>query len=508
MTDKTKHRHWYWLGLCLPGVIPFVASYLPFQDWPGHLGVVGVMLHFDEPSARLSTFYEYTGGWKPNSLLYWMIYGFGRVLSPMNAGRVVMGLGLAGLGPALAMLCRQVDADDRLAYFALPLAIGRHVYCGFIPNACGLVFGVLALAAYFACKERPRRWRLLTLLVLLWFTHAFHVFVFLAVAGLILAASLWDVLETRQKPQALTLGVVVFSFVSMLPHLSMFDTRSGTGPGFFGAVLSAMRKANHGDLLRVFWDWLFASYRYQKLDDVLQGVWLVLLLVSLIMAIRTRDLDPARKGVRRRLYLMSFLTGLMFVLLPSYVGPPVNWWGGNLRLPVLLSLVLIPLAGRCWAGRDNLYRGIIILNVGVCVLAAGDLWNFSRTEMRGFSEVIEAIPAGQRVTLLHWTPEAVHEYPGEPHGYASNYYLLQKGGFVPQNVFEHPDVLVQRKNRGAAPPWGQAEYFDWNRHSAGYEGFVVRRHPKYEHSPLHGVNQTRVELVKRSGSWAYYRRRP
>ena len=216
---------------------------------------------------------------------------------------------------------------------------------------------------------------------------------------------------------------------------------------------------------------------------------------------------PANNA-HRRLGLMVSLTTLMFVLLPSHVGPPVNWWGGNLRLPVLMLLLLIPLGASSFLARRWFCRLAVGLNLGICLLATVDLVLFSQQEMKGFDEIVDVIPAGRRVSLLHWTPREVHEYPGEPHGYASNYYLFRKGGFVPQNVFEHPDVPVQRKQQGMAPPWGQAEYFDWARHGGNYDGFIVRVHPEYEHSPLHGVNQNRVELIEARGNWRYYKRRP
>lgn len=495
----------FYLGLCSPGIIPLLVPYLPFQDWPGHLGVVGVMLHFDEPVANLAQFYGYEGAWKPNTLLYWMIYGFAKVFGPLWGARLVLALSLAGLGPAMAYFCRKAEADQSLAYFALPLAIGRHVYCGFIPNAAGLAAGALALGLYFSVRRQGAWPRLLALLLALLLTHALHVFVFLAVLGLILASAAWDLLEEGGRRQIHILLASAVSGFAFLPQLISFDARASSGPSFFSAIFDAVLRADRSQLPKVFWDWLFASYRYRTLDDVLQLVWLVLLLFVVGLGIRLRrSLDSPSSS---RLWLMIVLSAIMFVLLPSYIGPPVKWWGGNLRLPVLIMLILIPLGASVFENRKRLLRLTITINLTICGLALLDLAHFSRTEMNGFEDVINSVPPGQKVTLLHWTPKSVHEYPGEPHGYASNYYLLLKGGFVPQNVFEHPDVPVKRKLRGAAPPWGQAEYFDWHRHGDDYDAFIVRVHRDYEHSPLHGPNQARVALVNSAGNWRYYRRR-
>jgi len=495
----------FYLGLCTPGLIPLLVAYLPFQDWAGHLGVVGVMLHSDEPASKIVEFYEYSGAWKPNSLLYWLITGVAQFLPPLWAGRLIMAFSLAGLGPALAYLCKQTGADERLAYFALPLAIGRHVYCGFIPNAAGLALGIYAIGLYFYLRENSSGPKLLWLFLVLIVTHALHVFVFLATAGLILAAAAWDVWALRRRHHFGVLITTLLSFSSFLPQWISFSERSSSGGGFLSALWTAMAQANRSKLPKIFWDWLFASYRYRTLDDVFQAIWIALLLGTVVLGLRSKQ---SRSEHSSRLWMMIGLTSTMFVVLPSYIGPPVNWWGGNLRLPVLMVLLLVPLGSYVRKQSSSwLPRLVVGFNLAICALALADLRSFSAKEMAGFEEVITMVPPGKKLTLLHWTPKEVHEYPGEPHGYASNYYLLLKGGYVPQNVFEHPDVPVKRKRSGAAPPWGQAEYFDWQRHAQDYEAFVVRIHPQYEHSPLHGPNQAHVELVGSAGQWRYYRRR-
>jgi len=506
----SKNPHWlFWLGLCTPGILPWASDYLPFQDWPGHLGVVGVILHYSEVEAQLPNYFELSGGAGPNALMYWMISGLANWLPPMDAGRVVLSLALGGLGPAMAWLCRSVGSDIRLAYLVLPLSLGRHVYCGFMPNACALVTGVCAMACYFQMRARQSRVR--TMFLFLGFmlvTHSFHVFVFLVVWGLLLAVSVWDCVILRTKKAAIRLSFVLVTVMSMLPHWLSFEGRSRGNAGAIGAIYEATISADRTQLFSQLWNWLFASYRYSLLDDVLQAIWLGMCLVGLVIFMMIKSTgSQEQRQVRNCLWLMFSITAFMFVLLPSYIGPPVNWWGGNLRLPIFLGVLLIPLVGT-WFDKNRLASWSLYgVNLFIVALAVIDIWNFGRTEMKGFEEVIKAVPAGKRLTLLHWTPTEVHEYPGEPHGYASNYYLLEKGGFVPQNVFEHPDVLVQRKVSAPAPPWGQAEYFDWNRHSWSFDAFVVRRHAKFPDSPLHGINQTRVELVHRSGEWSYYRRR-
>jgi hypothetical protein len=505
-----------WLALLLPGLLPVLAAHPPFQDWPGHLGVVGALVHHDDPATGVAEFYRATGALKPNALFYWLAWGLSALLPVGVATRLLFALSVAGLGPAARALCRAVGADERLALFVLPLALGRHVYCGFVPNAAGLALGIGAFAAWFALRARPGLGRAGLLFLLLLATHWMHAFVYLAVVGLLLLAIALDLLRGPRRPAVLGLVASLASFGGMVVHLLRMEARKGGGPGALEAVWRAALEASRGGLARTFWEWLFASYRYAWIDDALQAVWAVslglLVLAGLGVAVARRGAAFAPHG---RLFAMALVTFAMFVFLPSYVGPPLNWWGGNLRLPPLVVLLLVPLAGpalspaarltRLARGSRALVLGLgLVASLGACVGALADLAWVERTEMAGLGEVVEAIPPGRRVCGLHYTSPRMHEYPGEPYGYVANYYLLERGGYVPQNFFEHPDVPFARRLNLPAPPWAMAEGFDWFRHGQGCDGFLLRVHDSVEHAPLHGSNTSRARLVKAAGRWRYY----
>ncbi len=489
-----------------PGLVPFVAPYPPFQDWPGHLGVIGALVHMDEPAAKIAEFYTYTGGLKPNALFYWLAVGLSPIFGALWGANIVFALSLAALGPAVARLCSAAGADPRLAVLALPLALGRHVYCGFIPNAAALPFFVLAVAMYLELRqaESNRRAGLLAAAVLglLLLTHAFHAFVYLAAGGLILGIAALDLIRSPRRGPLFGLAAALLSASSFLPHLSRMDERSGAGPGAIESIWNAALAANRAALPKELWEWLFASYRYRTSDDVLQGVWLAAILIAVVAGLVAKQ-----RTTRWPLAVMAVTTLAMFWALPSWVGPPLNWWGGNLRLPVMAALLVVPLGATVPAAWPRAFGVVTALCAGITAAAIVDLGVASRSEMHGLAEVIDAVPPGQRLTAVHYTPHEMHEYPGEPHGYVSNYYLLHKGGFVPQNFFEHPDVPFARKVRAPSPGWAMAEYFDWFKFGVGYDAFLLRVHESVEHAPLHGSNQQRVELVKAVGNWRYYRPR-
>lgn len=492
--------------LVSPGLIPLLAPYLPFQDWPGHLGVIGSLIHLDDPAARIQELVEFKGWWGPNRLLYWLGTAFGTVFGPTFGGQLVLAIVLATFGPALAWLCRAAGVDERLALFGLPLALGRHIYCGFALNGAGLVCLACGLAAYLQHAQAPSRKRAFVLVGVLALTPFVHGFFYLVTVGLLLWCVLVDLATKRWRSALVTLGAQALSFLALLPQLTSISKADPNAPSLFTAVTKAAAASDRSVRPQELWEWLFASYRYETLDDTLQTVWLVVLGALLVYGLVT-ERQAFLRWPRVHLLLVFVVTGIMFWWLPSFIGPPLNWWGGNLRLPMVLAICAVPLVGLAPRPTARIPVAIAALcgltTVGV---AAYDLLRFNYGEMSGLEEVVDAIPPGQTIAPLHYTPKAVREYPGEPHGYVGNYYMLRRGGLVPQNLFEVKDLPFARRGQLPAPPWGIASAFAWSRHGAKFDGFLVRIDEQHPERPFR-KDDPRVRLVKAAGVWRYYARR-
>ncbi|MEM7676336.1 MAG: hypothetical protein AAF449_10075 [Myxococcota bacterium] len=492
------------LGLVLPAFLPAVCPYLPFQDWPAHVGIVGVLTHFDDPVT--SAHYTYSGWFKLNMLFYLPAWALGELVGPINAANLCLAVALGALGPAMWLLCRALDADHRLALLATPLAIGRHIYCGFGPNAASLPLFVLVFALFFFIRRgvRPRAGTvaLSVVLLMLAFTHAF---IFLATAGLLgLLATVDAVRSPRRAGWAALLGLVVSGalFVGLFSQGIGLAGRSAGDP--VSAIWQAILDAPRDKLGETFWAWLFASYRYRQLDDGLQAVWSAAVLAGL-GATLLMERAWWRSG-RAALAALAAVTLAMFVILPENVGPPVNWWGARLRLPPLVALLLIPTVARSVGTRVSYAISAAgVVSVLTVMLALVDLAAFHQNYTRGLSAVLEAMPRGQRISALHFTPSAIHEYPGQPFGYFGNFYIAQKGGVVPQGFFERSEVPFLRRQRQPAPPWGIASRFRWASHGSRYDGFLVRIDDDRGLAPFVG-HEDDVELVIKAGGWRYYRR--
>ena len=494
------------LVLVSPGLLPLVCPYLPFQDWPAHVGVVGGLLHLEEPSARVLEFYEYVGWFKMNAAFYLPAYVLAQVLPPLVAVNLTFALSLAALGPATAYFCGAVHAPRTVALLAVPLAVGRHVYCGFAPNAMALALMMLAFGALFRFLGAPRPARgvgLTALLCALAFTHAF---IYLAALGLFALVVALQAVRGPRRPAAGAAVALVASLVwfAVLFRQGLGVSGHGEGDGALMAIWTAIQREPHTALLQVFWEWLFASHRYWGVDDLLQWSWLGVLGLGLAGS-AWLGRGQWMRGARLELLLLAAVTAFVFWLLPADIGPPVNWWGARLRLPPIVVLLLLPLLGPLFART----RAAAILAGVIAVATVGafayDLADFDRRHMAGFSEAVAAIEPGRKVSFLHYTGRRVDEYPGVALGYFGNFAFLEHGGAVPQTFFSRREYPLLAKEAMAAPTWGLATRFRWAQHGVGYDGFLVELHPTTGRPPFDAETLARLEPVVTSGQWAYYR---
>ena len=498
----------FWLALLLPALAPWVCPFPPFQDWPAHVGVVGALAHMDEPAARIHEFYEYTGWFKLNTLFYLPAWGLSPWLGPIGAANACLALSLGALAPAVWWLCRSVDADPRLALLATPVALGRHVYCGFGPNAAALPLFVFSFALYFwARRARASGARVghgvalaLVLSLLAWM----HAFIYLAGAGLLALLILPDLFRAFRPAFGALLALVGSAILFVVLFRQGLGVQGGASGDALTAIWQAAVAAPRDRLGETFWAWLFASYRYQRLDDLCQIAWLVGVGGA---ALASWAEEGARwwTTARAALFGLALVALLMFVLLPENVGPPVNWWGARLRLPVLVALLSLPLCGRA-VGRQlgPFIPGVGFIAVITVVLGLVDLAGFHRTYTSGLSAVLDAMPAGRRISAINYTPRAVNEYPGQPFGYFGNFYIARKGGVVPQDFFERRELPFHRRSNLPSPPWGLAAGFRWPQHARGFDGFLLRTDPSKGDAPFYR-HKDQLALEKEVGGWRYYR---
>lgn len=496
----------YWAILLSPGLVPLACVYLPFQDWPGHVGQIGVVALLGDPETKAAALYPVGSNFGLNIPFTWPAILLHHVLPSPWGSNLVLAAALAALAPAVHLLCRAIGAEPRLALFAVPVALGKHVFAGFAENAGALVFVPLSFAALYALRAAPTPRRAVGFALAATGLAAMHGVVFLAGGGLLGLAVLFGLLKGHRRATAWSLlGLAVAgSFFLALALANGVKGQAG-GPSPLDALFTSILSDPRDHLFTQGWEWLFATYRHGELDDHLQAVWLGLLTFGLFSTLVRQGGVYLRSG-SFELLLLVLVTVAAFVILPEEIGPPILWWGARQRLPAIGAVLLVPALGQGLYAR---WPAILAFPAVVAVLVVSaitwDLRAFQREEMEGFDAVLAAIPKGQRLAYAYAESPRIREYPGYALGYFGNYYVAQKGGEVTQGLFDRHEHTPLRARTRPLPgaPWGLLAAFRFEQHAVGFEGVLVLSYPGRE--PFSEAERKRLELVAQGGRWRYYR---
>lgn len=498
----------YWLGLISPALIPILFPYLPYQDWPGHVGVVAAQHWLSVDPGALPEPYASRGWMGPNRLAYALAGLLVPVFGVLGGSNLLLAIFLGLLGPALHFTIRALGGDPRWSLAAVALTHGRVLACGFGPNAMAMAPAIFALGLGW----RADRWRYLALLAAtLLVTLGLHLFVFLVISGLLGLIAVIDLLSAPTRRRGLSiLGVIALALITMRVVAELPVDPRYVGPGAIETVIAALQVPKVSDTADALWTWLFAFHRRGFWDDMIQGLWAGALILGVGLAIAPGSRRAAEKGLLLRLFVLIAAVTVAFVVLPAGLGPPINWWGGNLRLPTFLAVLMVIVASTARGRGASMARAATsAASLAFLLGTSSAIYTFNTEEMGGFSQVIEAIPSGRKVCSFHYSPDIVHEFPGEPHWYAGNYYLARQPGAVDQSLFSNPGVPVSQPHPIPAQGWGIGLGFRWKKHSRWCDGFLVRVDQRDPTQPFSGQTKPEcVTLKSAHGNWRYYEKPP
>jgi hypothetical protein len=457
----------FWALLLSPGPILLAVSYVPFQDYLGHIGVNGVLAH-----AR-------TGAIEPYALRTWLgpnrlFYGLSWPLLPLGArfaSQLVLALAAAGLGPAAWLLMRQAGSSGWAALWVPPFALGRIMACGFAPNALALPFMVLCFAAALATVQAPSPARATGVMAMAALSAAAHLFVGLATAGLLFGGGVLvgiaaAVQRVRAQPgPSLASALVLLAGAAVGGGGALLFGPRGAGPVAALGLLELQPLEALGDRL---WTWSYAYTRTDPVDDVALGMTSCAILGAAVLGL-------FRPWSWARALLVFFGLGLAgaFAVIPMTLGAPIHWWGAGVRLVIPLFLVLIALVDPGDVVRLRVPRWTaFIVGVGTAatvIQLVGHtrlLLHFDRATMAGFDELLELVEPHEQVCALHASDANVPEFPGDALWYASNLVLAEKLVPTESNLFGNTGVPVARKSQPPHAPYGRLGLFPWQRASS------------------------------------------
>ena len=486
------------LGIAL-AVLPVLCTpVLPFHDSPGIVGLGGALVLRDDPAARVRDFYQVDIRAYPSALYFgWALLAGGLGLPIDWAFSLFIALFcLAGPPLALYLLLGAFGRPRHLALLALPVAFHHQIWYGFLGSSAAVPGVIAALAFARRLIDRPSLGNHLGLAAAVLFVAAAHpfplAFTLLALAPLLAwpprvrpaGARGWLM---AYGPRLLALGPTVLFLGGWVQ--SFFGHRSG-GMSLLRrlSVELPLRWPQLGDAGR-FLDWLGNGYQ-GAWDAAVPGLALVTLAALLIAGARPgpgdrETADPPAPPDGMRVALVGIGLGwpaLVFAFgylcLPMQIMWPEPWWGLRVRCVVPLYLLLVA----CVRARP---RGLppwaLAPAFAVAVIFTGYLsWDFAThwrgRSLDGFSRTLAAIPRGQSLLFFPASsPDSPEAHYSLPHPYLGQHHVARNGGRALPHLRGHPGAywITMRPPEPPAPSWGDPRQFEWDKHAAGFDYFLL-----------------------------------
>lgn len=207
------------LGACACLMWPLLsAAFLPFVDYPQHLGTIAAIHGQSDPHLSPYFVVEYarTQYLVPYVLGDWLAYPFG----VEGSGRATAILSIAPLPLAIAWFLREHGRAAILGAASAAIALHMYVFWGFLNYAAGMITALVALTAYARLARQPdlRRGVLAALAALLCFyTHA-QLYAWFALAAVVQLAAMAPSLRSVHggRPALRALGA---SALAAMPSL-------------------------------------------------------------------------------------------------------------------------------------------------------------------------------------------------------------------------------------------------------------------------------------------------
>jgi len=526
--------------LAFAAVLPLVVTrYLPFCDLNGAEGLLGAWAKAGDASAQIDASFDIHVRPLPNALFY----AVGRVLVTIFSAPVAANIYLAvfcvwALPLALLYALRSFGKPGALALLAFPVIYHRCVWYGFVGSATAVPLLVLswglANRAFVAMRWRKEHAWLALVFLLLATAHGFLVLV----GGALLAG--WIVLAGGGVGRAArNAAVLVPGIAYLVPWLTSAGERSGSAGSFVGQLIS---RSNPKAALGRTVEWFIDGYA-GHVDEALALVFVATLVVVWLRGMgggETPSLSTSSPVSRRsvlwrwRLPMTALCLGAGYVLLPMNILKPVDWWAVHVRLlvPFVLCLVLlVPGEGRPEraSGERSPSSPLVRLRVATArlplsialapvsaatlgyfiYLAADFRFWYRDVETKGFDEVVAALPDAPHVLALWPDFQGERHYAHFPMAHLATVLLGEKGGRVTPVLGGLPkDMWVVAKPEPAAPGWGLARAFRWERHAAAWDYFLVKRPaPGNGTYPLDWPGNLPVDRVAESGLWSMWKKR-
>jgi hypothetical protein len=473
-------------------------------DYPLHLAMAAIVRYYSDPARHFAD--NYALFWtRPNILFEALVAGLAFVVPINLAGKLVVSLAVAGVGPAALVLARRVGRPD---YYALLALIGTYnfaFYWGFVGNLIAYPLTLLALAwADGWLEARPCTTQ--GLLGLAAFSLLFYV-VHLQFLFLFVGACLWLHL-TRRPPLPELLKVVLAllpGVVAAVLHVAVFRPE-GWDP--VQQTLKDVPLQIHppGVRLARLPVNLFGAHQDQVEFALLA---LIVLLLAALTAYRPPSAElSAPEWLRQSRF--ALLCGWVALL---YFGMPENFVGNLLYERLAALSLMLGVAALPQPGARAGYAKLLLIGLA-CIVFASTLKDFGafEREAAGLQPLLAGTEPGKNLAGVMLNNRSAVILTAPVYVSCAGYYQALKGGRL---LFSFSDLHIAMAQTRPERRWNDLlsrladwhpDRFDIGRDGQRFDYFLVR-------GPEEGVRallETSPDnlLVRSHGDWSLLERAP
>ena len=470
----------------LASIVPlWLVHYLPMVDLPGHAAVITALRELAAGNSMFTEDFE-SNWFMPYLLGYGLLYTLSSFMPMAVAAKLIVSVAIV-LTPILTgALLREVGADERWKWLAIPGSYSFAFYWGFLSFVVAIPVGLILMIQTVRFDRRPTFRAGLLVASLALFAFFSHILVM----GFVCMCALTYIAGSRYRDLK---GLVLrfLPYTAPLPLIAVWF--SVTSQSVEDAQDSSV---TYGPLvLRLFYLYGQPSgLEHTSGFVVVMGLSILLLPVLCGSRVASR---PAR--------WLPLVVGL----LAFFIVPAVAF--RTAFLYERLGAFLVPLWLMAWdppAAKPRLSLDWVAIVV-VAVWVATNTWRFAvfSTETRHFDAILDVMEPGKRTASMvvddsspmFWTPVYLH-FP--------SWYQATKQGIVDFN-FADFQMVVRRTNSHTpriveSLAW-RPTLFDWDSHGgSSYEYFLIRAESDIA-ALIFKDKHASVALVARSGGWRLYR---
>ncbi len=404
-------------GLSAAVLVPIFAVQVPcLGDYLNHLARISIMGKLGA-SPAIDAFYQARWKFVPYYGMDIPVIALSRVMGIYAAGRVFAGVCLLMPVAAAAVLRRVVVGRSGL------MPVGAFLFCynymferGLFPYLFTVGLAIMLFAAWIATVDWPR-WKRAAVFaagaLVVYLGHAFGFATYCILVGGFELGWAW---QARFRPRGEVVGRLAAAVAQAVPALLIGALLGGN------ENISAASFTRYGD----FADKLGAALSPLYFPGGIATALLVVF-VAVCGAVfgRRAGIAPALRGP-------VIAVGVVAALTPRIL---FNIWGGDLRLPLVLVIVVLaglvpgPRVGRRSAGV------LLAACMTLVMLRAGEAWALLRAldgQVEGVRDVVGALPQGKRLLVVELAGAGAGRVaPTAMTGHLAMVAVIDRDAFVP-----------------------------------------------------------------------------